>query len=122
MSIISELTIIFLTTLVGDLLSAFLPLPIPSSIYGILLLFALLKSHILPLSAIEHTSRFLLSIMSLLFIPAGVGLMDSFIQLQSHLAAYLLIALLSTIVVLLCTGITVQSVIRHTCQEDSAHE
>ena len=122
MKILSQLAIIFSISLAGEVLAAALPLPIPASIYGIVILFALLESRVLSVDAIRETSSFLITIMSMLFIPATVGLMDSFDLLKSRLAAYVIIMLVSTVVVMVVSGRCAQTIIRKENKEGHAHE
>ena len=74
MKYIRQLGIILLVSFLGELLHYLLPLPVPASIYGIVLLFAALETRLLKADAIRETSAFLLEIMPMLFVPAGVGL------------------------------------------------
>ena len=122
MKILSQLAIIFSISLAGEVLAAALPLPIPASIYGIVILFALLESRVLSVDAIHEASSFLITIMSMLFIPATVGLMDSFDLLKSRLAAYVIIMLVSTVVVMVVSGRCAQTIIRKEDKEGHAHE
>ena len=124
MKILSQLTIILSISLAGEVLAAALPLPIPASIYGIVILFALLHTGVLSVDAIRETSSFLIAIMSMLFIPAGVGLMNSFDLLRSRLAAYAVIMVVSTVVVMAVSGRCAQAVIcrENRAKEDAAHE
>ena len=74
MKYIKQFSIILLISFLGEALHALLPLPIPASIYGIVLLFAALVLKIIPVSAVKDVSTFLLEIMPMLFIPAAAGL------------------------------------------------
>ena len=62
---------------VGEILHAVLPLPIPASIYGLVLMLALLMTGALKLDTVEDAGKFMIEIMPVMFIPAGVGLMES---------------------------------------------
>ena len=75
MKYLKQLLIILGISFLGELLKYFLPLPIPASIYGMVILFALLLSGALPLSAVRETGNLLVAVMPVMFIPAGVGLM-----------------------------------------------
>ena len=63
MKYIRQLGIILLVSFLGELLHYLLPLPVPASIYGIVLLFAALETRLLKADAIRETSAFLLEIM-----------------------------------------------------------
>ena len=96
--------IILLISFVGEILEKWIPLPIPASIYGIILLFLCLKLNIIPHEAVHETGKFLIEIMPLMFIPAGVGLITSWEQLQSFMVPLLVITVVSTFVVMIVTG------------------
>ena len=93
---------------VGEILHAVLPLPIPASIYGLVLMLALLMTGALKLDAVEDAGKFMIEIMPVMFIPAGVGLME----LKAVLVPVLVITLVSTIVVMVVSGRVTQAVIR----------
>lgn len=123
LKILRQILILLSVTLAGEALSALLPLPIPASIYGIVLLFALLQSGLLRTEAIREISSALIAVMPLLFIPACTGLMDSAAQLQGQLGAYVIILIVSTVVVMAVSGMTAQAVInRSRHKEEDAHE
>ena len=122
MKIIGQLFIILLISFAGELLNTLLPLPIPASIYGIILLFCLLEFKILPLKAVKETGDFLVSIIQLMFIPAAVGLLEAWDVIRPNWPAYILITLISTFVVLFISGRVTQAVIRHSRVKEESHE
>lgn len=113
--------IITLIALIGEALSFLIPLPIPASIYGIVILLALLISGRLKVESIKDVSEFLLMIMPVMFIPAAVGLMESFSLLFSSLAAYVVILVFSTIAVMAVSGLVTQYVIRRESRKEEDH-
>lgn len=82
----------------------FIPLPIPGSIYGLILMFVLLLLRVIKVEHVKETGEFLIEIMPLMFIPAGVGLITSWEQLQSFMVPLLVITVVSTFVVMIVTG------------------
>lgn len=122
MKIIGQLFIILLISFAGELLNTLLPLPIPASIYGIILLFCLLEFKILPLKAVKETGDFLVSIMQLMFIPAAVGLLEAWDVIRPNWPAYILITLISTFVVLFISGQVTQAVIRRVRAKEERHD
>ena len=114
--------IISLIALIGELLSFFIPLPIPASIYGIAILLALLVSGRLKVESVKDVSSFLIAIMPVMFIPAAAGLMNSFSLLADSLAAYIIILVVSTVAVMVVSGRVTQHVIRsEKKKEDAPH-
>lgn len=106
MKYIKECAVIFGVTLIGELLNHILPLPVPAGVYGLFLLLILLCGRVIKLKDIEATGNFLLDIMPLLFIPASVGLMESYREIQSFWLPLVVICVVSTIVVMAVTGKT----------------
>lgn len=62
--------------LLGELLHRLLPLPVPASIYGMILLLLALKTGIVKLHQVKQTANFLTGLFPLLFIPGAVGIME----------------------------------------------
>lgn len=96
----------------GELLHHFIPLPIPASIYGIVLLFLALETKILKVSDIKETSSFLIAIMPLMFLPPAVGVIESWNMLRESWFPYVVVTLISTIVVMGVSGRVTQGIIR----------
>ena len=100
MKFIRQFLIILAISLVGEILKYILPLPIPASIFGMAILFAGLMSGLIKLDAVRETGKFLIEIMPLMFIPAGVGLMDSWGNLHSILLPVAIITIVTNITVM----------------------
>lgn len=96
--------IILGVTCVGEVLKYFLPLPVPGSIYGLVLMLVLLSARVIRVEHVKDVGEFLIEIMPLMFIPAGVGLMTSWGQLKSFLVPLAVITVVSTFVVMIVTG------------------
>ena len=109
---IYRLTIILAISLLGELLNALIPLPIPGSIYGLVLMLAGLCTGIIPLEGVQSTGRFLVEIMPVMFIPAGVGLIDNWGALKPMLVPALVIMVVSTFLVMGVTGHVTQFIMR----------
>jgi holin-like protein len=112
MKYLLQFWIILLFSFLGELLHYLIPLQIPASIYGLLLLFAALCTGIVKLPQIKETAKFLIEIMPLLFVPAGVGLLGSWGVLQPILVPVLVIMVVSTVLVMGISGRVTQFVIR----------
>lgn len=111
MKYLSQFGIILALSFVGEALNRLIPLPVPASIYGMTLLFIALVTGIIKLSAVKETGKFLIDIMPLLFIPATVGLIESWTTMQDFLAAIIVISLISTIIVAAASGRITQFII-----------
>lgn len=112
MKYIRQFLIILLISFLGELLKSVLPLPVPASIYGLVLLFLALELNIIPLEAVKDTGKFLIEIMPLLFIPAGVELMESWDALRPICIPVIVIMVVSTVVVMAVSGRVTQAMMR----------
>ena len=112
MHYLRQFMIISLISFIGELLSFLIPLPFPASIYGIVIMLALLISGRLKVESVKDVSLFLISVMPIMFIPATVGLMDSFSLLSGSFVAYAVILAVSTVAVMAVSGRVTQRVIR----------
>ena len=110
MKYLKQLSIILFFTFFGEILNKLMPLPIPTSIYGMLLLFLALSLKIIKLEQVSEISDFMFSIMLILFVPAAVGVMDAFFQYKTFILPMLLIIIVSTLVVMLITASSSQFV------------
>ena len=77
MKYVKQFGIILLISFAGEALNYLLPLPVPASIYGLVLMFLCLQLRVFRLEDVRDTALFLIEIMPLMFIPAATGLMTS---------------------------------------------
>lgn len=117
MKYLRQFMIILLVSFLGELLKYVIPLPVPASIYGLVILFILLETGILKLNAVKETSVFLIEIMPLMFIPAGVGLMESWGDLNSMLLEVVVIILVSTVLVMGVSGKVTELVLKRSANK-----
>ena len=108
MKYLKQFLIILSLSLAGELLHSLLPLPVPSSIYGLLLMFLLLCTKILRLEDVRETGEFLIAVMPVMFIPAGVRLMTSAEELSPILFPALFLVIVTTVLVFFVSGKTAQ--------------
>ncbi|ERI95590.1 LrgA family protein [Clostridiales bacterium oral taxon 876 str. F0540] len=108
MKFLRQFAIILVICFAGEALHRFLRLPIPGSVIGMILLLLGLTSGIIKLKHIEETSDFLLNHLAFFFVPAGVGIISSLDVMKGNWIPIFTIILISTIVVMVTTGITVQ--------------
>ena len=94
--------------LAGEVLAAVLPLPIPASVYGLLLMAAALKTGLLRLDQVRETGLFLTGIFPLLFVPAAAGVVELGSQLMDLLLPAVLAIVPITALVMAVTGMVAQ--------------
>ncbi len=107
-----QFAIILVVSMIGEILNRIVPLPIPASIYGLILMFAALRTGIIKLNAVKDTGYFLIEIMPVMFIPAAVGLLETWGLLRQVWLPFCVITLLSTIAVMAVAGHVTQGVLK----------
>lgn len=112
MKYLHQALIIAAVTFTAEILKVILPFPFPASIYGLILLFTLLKTGILKLSQIEDVGNLLLELMPLLLVPASVSFLTCLDTIQQMLLPVLITGLLGTTLVMFVTGRITQFFIR----------
>lgn len=112
MKYLIQFLIIIAFSFLGEVLHFIIPLPIPAGIYGIILLFTALELKWIKVKDIRETSSFLISIMPVMFIPAAVGMIDSWDKISSSWLQYIIITVVSTFVVMGVSGVVTQYTIR----------
>lgn len=95
--------------LIGNGLSLLTGGYVSGNIIGMILLFAALCLRWVRAETVRSAAKFLLGVMALFFVPYGVGLMDSYGVILDNLWAIVISGIVSTVVVLLVTGRTFQS-------------
>lgn len=108
MRYVMQLLIIICFSFAGEVLHRVLPLPFPASIYGIILLYLALETKIVKVKQIKEVSTTLILAMPVMFVPAAVGLTDTWEEISPFWAEYLLIAIASTFVVMAVAGLVTQ--------------
>lgn len=105
---IGQLAIILVFTYCAEVLVTLLNIPFPGSILGMLALFVFLKLGLIKIHAIEETGNYLLSILPIMFVPLGVGIMAYFDVLKKEAIPFLVIIGVSTALVMGVSGWLVQ--------------
>ncbi|NHB95302.1 CidA/LrgA family protein [Photorhabdus stackebrandtii] len=93
--------LIYLCLLAGNAISALLPIAVPGSIIGMLILFVLLAFQLIPTHWVKPGCTLLLKNMTLLFLPIGVGVMNYYDQLSQQILPIVLSCLISTAIVMI---------------------
>ncbi|MBE6560325.1 MAG: CidA/LrgA family protein [Ruminococcaceae bacterium] len=108
---LSQITIIAALSLAGELLSYLIPLPIPGSIYGLILMLILLILKVIRLPQVKAVSDWLLSLMPVMFVGPTVALIVTFDEYKSFLLPLLIVATVTTVIVMAVSGCTAQVLI-----------
>ncbi len=112
--------ILIITTflLIGNTIHSYAHLPIPGSVIGLVLLFLALYLHIIPLKAVDVGAKLLTAELLLFFIPSAVGIMN-YPDLFGIVGIKLIIIIfISTVFVMMGTGVTAHFLSRKKVQTD----
>ncbi|MBQ1274810.1 MAG: CidA/LrgA family protein [Cellulosilyticum sp.] len=112
MKYIKQFGIILGISFIGELCKNVIPIAIPASIYGLVLMLLILKLGILKLEQVKETANFLIEIMPIMFIPAAVGLLESWGILKGIWFPMIVTTVITTIIVIAVTGRITQFIIR----------
>lgn len=115
---IKEFGIIIFISFIGEILHAIIPLPIPASIYGLVIMLICLGTKFIKLDDVRDTSVFLIEIMPMMFIPVAVGLMTSWNTIKPNLIPYAVITVVSLVAVIGISGWSAQFVIRRSKKDE----
>ena len=119
MKYVKQFLLILFISFIGEIFNKLIPLPIPASIYGMMILFFGLLIGIIKLENVKEVGSFLIEIMPIMFIPAGVGLMTSWVTLKKILIPVLIITALTNVTVMLARGHISQMIIRKAGNDNS---
>jgi len=119
---VSQIAWIAAISFVGELLNYLLPLPIPGSIYGLVLMLILLVTGIVTLDRVKAVGDWLISIMPVMFVGPVVGLISSYDSYKDIIVPVFVITALTTVITMAATGLTAQGIIRlQRGKEDDFH-
>ena len=110
MKFLRQFMIILLLSFLGEVLKMFIPLPIPASVYGLVLMLACLMTGVLKTSQVKDAAFFLIEIMPVMFIPAAAGLIDSWGVLRPLIVPIMIITVVITVFVMVVTGRVAQMI------------
>ena len=108
MDFINGITLLLMYELVGEVSALLLPIPVPGPVIGMLLLFLTLLIRGRSTSTLDSASTGLLTHLSLLFVPAGVGIMVHFERLAAEWLPIVLTLVVSTALTMMATAMSMQ--------------
>ena len=86
-----------------------LPLPVPASVYGLVLLLAALNFKLVKLEDVKEVGTYLTGIFPLLFVPAAAGVMELWAEMGAMLVPILISIVPVTVLVMVSAGKTTQA-------------
>lgn len=109
---LGALTILLVYQLIGEVLVQMLALPVPGPVVGLLLLFLTLCARRQTAEPLRDTATGILQHLSLLFVPAGVGVMVHFSRVSGEWLAVLVAVLVSTAAAIAVSALTMRALMR----------
>ena len=105
MKYVKQLGWILLFTLISQALAVLIPLPIPTVIYGIVLMLIALGTGIIKPETIGDTARFLTGLLPVLFVIPTVKILANWELIAPHLVPVCVIMVVSTVIVFAVSGV-----------------
>lgn len=112
MKYLSQFLIILGFTFLGEALQRIVPLPIPASVYGLVLLFAALCLKIVKLEQVSGAGDFLRSVLPLLFVAPVVGIVESWDLISDRLLPIGLLLVGSTVTTFGISGLVTRVLLK----------
>ena len=104
MKYLKQIALIILFSFLGEICRAVIPLPVPASIYGMVLMFAALSLKIVKLEQVSEAGHFLTSILPVLFVAPLVSLMDCWSVLRENIVPLAVITAVTTVTTFAAAG------------------
>ncbi|MBT9613927.1 MAG: CidA/LrgA family protein [Burkholderiales bacterium] len=117
---LGAITILLLFQLAGEVLAQALSLPVPGPVIGMALLLAALVLRGSAPEELRHTANNILSHLSILFIPGGVGVMLYLPRLAQEWLPILASLIVSTMLTLIVTALVLRALLRRKGREGEA--
>ncbi|SDW16097.1 CidA/LrgA family protein [Marinobacter mobilis] len=108
MQFLNGITLLLVYQLVGEVAVRLAGVPIPGPVLGMVMLFLTLWGRGGMAESVTQASTALLSHLSLLFVPAGVGMMVHFGRIADEWVPITLALLLSTVITMVATALIMQ--------------
>ncbi|KAF1304135.1 antiholin-like murein hydrolase modulator LrgA [Enterococcus saccharolyticus] len=105
-SFLQQAFIFALIMLLANGLALIIPIPVPASVIGMILLFVGLCTKIIKLEQVEELSNSLSRVITFLFVPSGISLINSLDIMQQYGLQILFVILVATLALLASTGWT----------------
>lgn len=109
-----QVIVISVILLISKIIESFMPIPMPASVIGLVLLFVCLCTGIIKLGQVEKLGTTLTDNIGLLFVPAGISVVKSLGLISEHPFLIIGLIFISTLLLLLCTGFFSQMIVMTT--------
>ncbi|OOR88080.1 murein hydrolase regulator LrgA [Moraxella caviae] len=102
--ILKAFLVVFACLFLGEIFIWLTDLPLPPSVIGLLILFALLQTGVVPLATVQQLARTMLDYLVLIIVPVCISLMQYLDIIKSDAWILIVATSLSTLLVLIVTG------------------
>lgn len=109
-----QVIVLSVILLISKIIESFMPIPMPASVIGLVLLFICLCTGIVKLGQVETVGTALTDNIGLLFVPAGISVVKSLGLISEHPFLIIGLIFISTLLLLLCTGFFTQMIVAAT--------
>lgn len=113
MKYLRQILLIFLFSFLGELFRSLIPLPIPASIYGMVLLFVSLSTGLVKVHWVKDAGSFLVSFFPVLFVAPIVSLLDCWEDIKGEILPLVFVVIFSAVVCFLSAGRFTQWLMKH---------
>lgn len=107
-----QVLVMSLILFVSKIIESFMPIPMPASVIGLVLLFVLLCTGVVKLGQVETVGTALTNNIGFLFVPAGISVVNSLGILSQSPFLIIALIIISTILLLICTGFISQMIMK----------
>ena len=104
MKYLKQVALILLFSFLGEVCRYLIPLPVPASIYGMVLMFTALSLKVVKLEQVKDAGGFMTSILPVLFVAPLVSLMDCWPLLRENLLPLAVITVVTTVTTFAAAG------------------
>lgn len=119
MKIIKGFFWILLFTIIGEALALLIPLTIPGPVYGLVLFFIALQLEWVPMEDVDELGSWLAANMGIMFVPAGVGIVNNMTELAANWWQILIILFVVTFAVMGVIGLVTQAMSKHESEDEN---
>ena len=109
---LKQIAIILAVSFAVEALHSLIPLPVPGSIYGLLLMLALLMTGVVKIHEVKAVGDWLITLMPIMFVAPTAGLISGFDSYRGFIIPIIVIVLVTTPLTMVVTGKTVEGLMR----------
>ena len=109
---LKQIAIILAVSFAGEALHSLIPLPVPGSIYGLLMMLALLMTGVVKIHEVKTVGDWLITLMPIMFVAPTAGLISGFDSYRGFIIPIIVIVLVTTPLTMVVTGKTVEGLMR----------